>query len=142
LTDKPIRRVTAIALLAVMLIGFSARPSSAQPEPAGSTAPRDALQEVANDLSSLREEIEDTTTAVEEFDMFDQCMYLLGATSFGSTTGPGLRFVDPTGATDLRAALALDMRSFTPGFDFLAFPGEEPPQIECNEDAGGENTDE
>jgi hypothetical protein len=33
------------------------------------------------------------------------------------------------------------------GFDraehyFMAFPGEEPPQIECNEDASGESTDE
>ena len=33
------------------------------------------------------------------------------------------------------------------GFDhaehyFMVFPGEEPPQIECNEDASGEGTDE
>jgi hypothetical protein len=25
---------------------------------------------------------------------------------------------------------------------FMAFPGEEPPQIECNADAGGQDTDE
>jgi hypothetical protein len=29
-----------------------------------------------------------------------------------------------------------------PAMSVLAFPGEEPPQIECNEDAGGVETDE
>jgi hypothetical protein len=29
-----------------------------------------------------------------------------------------------------------------PQFDVMAVPGEEPPQIERNEDAAGENTDE
>ena len=37
----------------------------------------------------------------------------------------------------------MDMRGFDPPqYDLLAFPGEEPPQIECNEDAGGHDTDE
>ena len=36
----------------------------------------------------------------------------------------------------------MDMRGFgTPQYDFLAFPGEEPPSIECNEDAGEEFID-
>jgi hypothetical protein len=35
------------------------------------------------------------------------------------------------------------MRGFdSPQYDFMAFPGEEPPQIECDEDAGGHDTDE
>ncbi len=29
-----------------------------------------------------------------------------------------------------------------PRLNLLAFPGEEPPQIECNEDAGGDEDDE
>jgi len=42
-----------------------------------------------------------------------------------------------------RSALAMDMRGFDkPQYDLLAFPGEEPPQIECNEDASGQGTDE
>jgi hypothetical protein len=42
-----------------------------------------------------------------------------------------------------RRALAMNMRSFdAPQHDFLASPGEEPLQIECNEDAGGQDTDE
>ncbi len=41
-----------------------------------------------------------------------------------------------------RRALALDIRGFgTPRYHFLAFPGEEPPSIECNEDAGQEDID-
>ena len=32
----------------------------------------------------------------------------------------------------------MDMRGFNePEYDFMAYPGEEPPSIECNEDAGG-----
>ena len=42
------------------------------------------------------------------------------------------------GPAELRPALAMDMAGFDRAeYDFMAFPGEEPPQIECNEDAGG-----
>ena len=42
-----------------------------------------------------------------------------------------------------RQALAIDIDGFDPPeYDFLTFAGEEPPQIECNEDASGEGTDE
>ncbi|WP_153865201.1 hypothetical protein [Mumia zhuanghuii] len=42
-----------------------------------------------------------------------------------------------------RQALSFDMRGHRlPRLNVLAFPGEEPPQIECNEDAGGQETDE
>jgi hypothetical protein len=35
------------------------------------------------------------------------------------------------------------MRGFDPPqYDFMTFPGEEPPQIKYNEDAGGHDTDE
>jgi hypothetical protein len=38
--------------------------------------------------------------------------------------------------------MALDMRGFgVARYDFLALPGEEPPSIECNEDAGEEFID-
>jgi hypothetical protein len=37
----------------------------------------------------------------------------------------------------------MDMRGFDPPqYDFMTFPGEEPSQTECNEDAGGQDTDE
>jgi hypothetical protein len=42
-----------------------------------------------------------------------------------------------------RAALSFDLAGpGLPQLNLLAFPGEEPPQIECNEDAGGEDTEE
>ena len=42
-----------------------------------------------------------------------------------------------------RPALALDIRGFgRPTYRFLAFPAEEPPSIECNEDAGEEDSDD
>ena len=51
----------------------------------------------------------------------------------------------PSGATAprRRPALALDIRGFgRPTYRFLAFPAEEPPSIECNEDAGEEDSDD
>jgi hypothetical protein len=46
------------------------------------------------------------------------------------------------GGRETRPALAMDMRGFDPPqYDFMTFPGKEPPQIEYNE-AGGHNTDE
>ena len=66
-------------------------------------------------------------------------MYTVGVSSYG-TDGGDVGYV--FGARR-RAALAMDMRAFDPPqFDLMAFSGQEPPQIECNEDAGGQNTDE
>jgi hypothetical protein len=111
------------------------------PRPARRSGPgrHDRLEDVAQDLGSLAEDVEDLFEPAEEFEQFDQCMFTVGVTSYGRNGGDvGYVF---GGAR--RAALAMDMRGFDPPqFDLLAFPGEEPPQIECNEDAGGENTDE
>ena len=78
---------------------------------------------------------------MEEFELFDQCAYTIGVTQYG-TWGGGTGFLFGPGGTKRRPALAMDMRGFgTPQYDFLAFPGEEPPSIECNEDAGEEFID-
>jgi hypothetical protein len=93
-------------------------------------------------VASLREDIEDLKDPVEEFDLFDQCMFTIGVTQYGETDGSSGYFYGRDGR-ERRQALAMDMRGFDPPqYDFLAFPGEEPPQIECNEDAGGQGTDE
>jgi hypothetical protein len=79
---------------------------------------------------------------VEEFDLFDQCMFTIGVTQYGKREGTS-GYVYGERGQQRRQALAMDMRGFdTPQYDFMAFPGEEPPQIECNEDAGGQDTDE
>jgi hypothetical protein len=100
---------------------------------------RDRLADIAQDTGSLAEEVEDLFEPAEEFELFDQCMFTVGVSEYG-TSGGDVGYVFGDGR---RSALAMDIRGFDPPqFDLLAFPGEEPPQIECNEDAGGQNTDE
>jgi hypothetical protein len=99
----------------------------------------DRLEDVAQDLGSLAERVEDLFEPAEEFEQFDQCMFTVGVSEYG-TAGGDVGYVFGAGR---RSALAMDMRGFDPPqYDLLAFPGEEPPQIECNEDAGGQDTDE
>ena len=97
----------------------------------------DRVDDLQQEVESLTEDIEDLGEPVEEFELFDQCAYTIGVTQYsahGAAT-PGSSSERRLAAR--RPALAIDMRGFgTPQYDFLAFPGEEPPSIECNEDAG------
>ena len=69
---------------------------------------------------------------------FDECMYTVGVRSRG-----GYAYRDGRGAASVQSALSFDLRGTQPAqWDVMAFPGEEPPAIECNEDAGGEDTEE
>jgi hypothetical protein len=116
----------------------SAEAQAAQGRPSNQERLRDLQQEVA----SLREDVEDLKEPVEEFDLFDQCMFTIGVTQYGEPDGSS-GYLYGEGGQERRQALAMDMRGFdSPQYDLLAFPGEEPPQIECNEDAGGQGTDE
>jgi hypothetical protein len=102
---------------------------------------RDRVDDLQQEIESLTEDIEDLREPVEEFELFDQCAYTIGVTQYGSWGGDTGFLFGPGGAMR-RPALAMDMRGFgTPQYDFLAFPGEEPPSIECNEDAGEEFID-
>ena len=75
-----------------------------------------------------------------EFELFEECMYLIGVTEYGARgDGPGYRY----GRGRARPALAFDLRGFgRPAYQFLGFPAEEPPSIECNEDAEEEDTND
>jgi hypothetical protein len=102
---------------------------------------RDRVDDLQQEIESLTEDIEDLREPVEEFELFDQCAYTIGVTQYG-TWGGDTGFLFGPGGAMRRPALAMDMRGFgTPQYDFLAFPGEEPPSIECNEDAGEEFID-
>jgi hypothetical protein len=102
------------------------------------TARRERLRDLRQDLASFQEDVEDLAEPTEEFELFDQCMFTIGVSQYGADGAEGYRFGPRS-----RPALAMDMRGFDPArYDFMAFPGEEPPQIECNEDAGGQGTDE
>jgi hypothetical protein len=109
----------------------------------GASSLRDRVDDLQQEVESLTEDIEDLREPVEEFELFDQCMYTIGVSQFGTWEGDhGYVFVG-RGGERRRPALAMDMRGFgVPQFQFLAFPGEEPPSIECNEDAGEEFIDD
>ena len=91
----------------------------------------DRIDDLQQELDSLIEDVEDLKAPVDEFELFDQCAYVLGVTENGARNGSsGYAY----GATR-RRALAIDIRGFgRPEYEFLAFPAEEPPSIECNED--------
>lgn len=102
---------------------------------------RERIEDLQEEVDSLSEDIDDLREPVEEFDLFDQCAYTIGVTQFGSWGGD-VGFLFGPGGAERRPALAMDMRGFgRPQYRFLAFPGEEPPSIECNEDAGEEFID-
>jgi hypothetical protein len=130
------RATLSLVLLcvALLLAGLSLpRPGGAE-DPA---PPADRVEELQQQLDSLSEDVEDLREPVEEFDLFDECMYLIGVTEHGRKKA-GYLF-----GADRRPALALDNgRLRDPQYQFLALPGEEPPSIECNEDAGEEFIDE
>ena len=89
-------------------------------------------------IRDLREDVADLGEPVEDISRFDECLYTVGL-----TTRTGYRFRTRQGRERSRGVLAFDMRGpQLPDMSVLAFPGEEPPQIECNEDAGSVDTDE
>jgi hypothetical protein len=88
-------------------------------------------------LDRLVETVEDLGEPVAEITQFDECMYTVGARERGGYV------YEHRGRSRRRPALSFDMRGHAPAqLDLMAFPGEEPPQIECNEDAGGQGTEE
>jgi hypothetical protein len=92
----------------------------------------------AASADSLQEDVDDLVEPVGDITRFDECLYTVGAQSRGRYV-----FVDRRGRRRARSALSFDLEGpGPPRLNLLAFPGEEPPQIECNEDAGGDETDE
>jgi hypothetical protein len=109
---------------------------------AGGSSLRDRVDHLQQEVESLTEDIDDLREPVAEFELFDQCAYTIGVTQSGTWNGD-VGYLFGQDGRKRRPALAIDMRSFgVPQFDFLAFPGEEPPSIECNEDAGEEFIDD
>ena len=131
--------VAVIAGLSLELVTFGTAEAQA-----GRSKPsvQERLEDLQQEMGSLREDVDDLGEPVEEFDLFDQCMFTIGVTQYGRRDGTSGYYYGERGR-NRRQALAMDMRGFDPPqYDFMAFPGEEPPQIECNEDAGGQDTDE
>ncbi|MGH1561639.1 hypothetical protein [Mumia sp. DW29H23] len=99
----------------------------------------DALRDLRQDVRSLREDVEDLREPVGDITRFDECMFTVGMRQ-----SRGYLYRSASGRVTRRPVLSFDLSSGTraPRLNVMAFPGEEPPQIECNEDAGGQETDE
>ncbi|WP_139175670.1 hypothetical protein [Nocardioides lianchengensis] len=83
-------------------------------------------------IAALREDVADLRGPVAAITRFDECLYTVGA-----RVDAGYDYRDRAGRPSRRRALVLDLdRPRLPQLSLLAFPGEEPPQLECNEDAG------
>ena len=125
-------RLVVVLVCALALVGAS---------PASAASVPDRIEELQQELDSLTEDVEDLQEPVAEFELFEECMYLIGVTEYGRPSdGPGYLYGR---RRTPRPALAFDLRGFgRPAYQFLAFPAEEPPSIECNEDAGEEDTDD
>ena len=129
------------ALLAIACaLGLLAAPAPAA-RAGGPASLADRVEDLQQELHSLTEDVEDLQEPVEEFELFEQCAYTIGVTEYGRRRG-GLGYVFGSPSARRRPALALDIRGFDAArYQFLAFPAEEPPSIECNEDAGEEDSD-
>ncbi len=120
------------------------RPVTGEPTPtthsrlSARAGKRERLRELRMGVRAAAEDVEDLFEPVFEFVTFDECMFTVGVQSRS-----GYRYRTAAGNETHKSALSFDMTGHKlPEFDVMAFPGEEPPQIECNEDAGGQNTDE
>jgi hypothetical protein len=90
-----------------------------------------AWARLRDEVADLAADVDDLVEPVGEITGFDQCAYTVGGTSRAD-----YRFRTRKGRVRHRSALVFDMRGARlPARSFLAFPGEEPPQVECNEDA-------
>ena len=96
----------------------------------------------AEDIHAAQEDIEDLARAGPGVRPVRR-VHVHGGRPQPRGLGRRLSVPDPEGAPTQRARSSFDMTGLElPQMDVMAFPGEEPPQIECNEDAGGQNTDE
>jgi hypothetical protein len=89
-------------------------------------------------VRDLEEDVDDLEEPVGDITRFDGCLYTVGAQSRS-----GYAFLDRDGRGGTHSALSFDLEG--PGvaqLQLLAFPGEEPPQIECNEDDADEEDDD
>jgi hypothetical protein len=134
-------RVLALALVCAAALAGAPPAHAGDGQVGDQGSVGDRVEELQQELDSLTEEVEDLQEPVAEFELFDECAYTIGVTPYGSADG-AFGYLFGKGGATRRPGLALDIRGFTrPRYQFLAFPAEEPPSIECNEDAGQEFID-
>jgi hypothetical protein len=130
------RRLLFLALLVTIVLASLPASGTVGKSRGQKASLRDRVTDVRQEMSSLLEEVDDLREPVDEFEIFDQCMYVIGVTEYGDDSGNSGYVFGANG--EPRPAFAMDIRGFgTPQYQLLAYPGEEPPSIECNEDASG-----
>ena len=82
----------------------------------------DRVEELQQDLDSLTEDVEDLQEPVDEFELFDECMYLIGVTEYGSADGP-LGYVFGQAAKPAARPRARHPRLQPPGVPVPGVPG-------------------
>src|SRR5918997_1609217 len=106
---------TALILVLAAFGGAEARAAQ------GRSSTQDRLVDLQQEVASMREDIDDLYEPVEEFDLFDQCMFTIGVTQYGEPDGSS-GYVYGADGQQRRQALAMDMRGFDcPQYDSLAF---------------------
>jgi hypothetical protein len=104
----------------------------------GEAVDRAAGRRAPDRTAALREDVQDLVEPVGEITRFDECMYTVGVQQ-----RLGYLFRDRRGHRSRRAALSFDLRGpRLPAISVMATSGEEPPQIECNEDAAAGDDDD
>ena len=83
MTDVRVALRSGICALTLLASAAVAPPAGAEDPP--TTA--DRIEELQQDLDSLIEDVEDLQEPVGEFDLFDECMYLIGVTEYGRPGG-------------------------------------------------------
>jgi hypothetical protein len=107
------------------------RPAANAAPQAPSARSRSPLDELRSGVAALSEDVADLREPVGEIVQFDECMYTVGVQDRA-----GYLFTGPRGTLSHRSALSFDMRGTSlPQMSLMAISAEEPPQIECNEDA-------
>jgi hypothetical protein len=56
-------------------------------QPRARPPPKERLRDLQREVASLREDVEILKEPVEEFDLFDQCMFTIGVTQYGEPDG-------------------------------------------------------
>jgi hypothetical protein len=125
-----VTRTLAVAVALAVALAAGAGPAVAAPSRA---ALERRLADARDRLDKLQEQLPDDADAMGGFTLFDECAFTIPTTVHDDYW---------FGGHGHRSALSFDLSATAhPRYALLAFPSEEPPGIECNEDAEPENTD-
>ena len=83
------RQLFLIALGVLTALGLGVSAFGAAEAQAAQSKPslQERISDLQQEMASLREDVDDLGEPVEEFDLFDQCMFTIGVTRYGKRDG-------------------------------------------------------